>query len=73
MPQDGKARADAAPAKPALLAVLDDDDHVFLRTIVSQAAQALDRARHFESERAIAETLQRSVLAAALPRGSRPG
>ena len=47
---------------------LDDDDHVFLRTIASQGAQALDRARHFETERSIAETLQRSVLPAALPR-----
>lgn len=47
---------------------LDDDDHVFLRTIASQGAQALDRARHFESERSIAETLQRSVLPVALPR-----
>jgi serine phosphatase RsbU (regulator of sigma subunit)/anti-sigma regulatory factor (Ser/Thr protein kinase) len=47
---------------------LDDDDHVFLQTIASQGAQALDRARHFESERSIAETLQRSVLPVALPR-----
>ena len=47
---------------------LDDDDHVFLRTVASQGAQALDRARHFESERSIAETLQRSVLPVALPR-----
>jgi GAF domain-containing protein/anti-sigma regulatory factor (Ser/Thr protein kinase) len=47
---------------------LDDDAHVFLRTIASQGALALDRARHFESERSIAETLQRSVLPVALPR-----
>ena len=47
---------------------LDDDDHRFLRTLASQGAQALDRARHFESERSIAETLQRSVLPVALPR-----
>jgi serine phosphatase RsbU (regulator of sigma subunit)/anti-sigma regulatory factor (Ser/Thr protein kinase) len=47
---------------------LDDDDHVYLRTIANQGAQALDRARHFESERSIAETLQRSVLPVALPR-----
>jgi serine phosphatase RsbU (regulator of sigma subunit)/anti-sigma regulatory factor (Ser/Thr protein kinase) len=47
---------------------LDDDDHAFLRTVASQGAQALDRARHFDSERSIAETLQRSVLPVALPR-----
>ena len=47
---------------------LDDDDHRFLRTLASQGAQALDRARHFESERSIAETLQRSVLPVTLPR-----
>ncbi len=47
---------------------LDDDDHRFLRTLASQGAQALDRARHFDSERSIAETLQRSVLPVTLPR-----
>ena len=47
---------------------LDDGDHRFLRTLASQGAQALDRARHFESERSIAETLQRSVLPVTLPR-----
>jgi serine phosphatase RsbU (regulator of sigma subunit)/anti-sigma regulatory factor (Ser/Thr protein kinase) len=47
---------------------LDDEDRRFLRTLASQGAQALDRARHFESERSIAETLQRSVLPSALPR-----
>ena len=46
---------------------LDDDDHGFIRTLASQGAQALDRARSFESERSIAETLQRSVLPIALP------
>ncbi len=46
---------------------LEENDRVFLRTLASQGAQALDRARHFESERSIAETLQRSVLPAALP------
>jgi len=50
--------------------VLDEDDHGFIRTLVSQGAQALDRARAFESERSIAETLQRSVLPAALPQVS---
>ena len=47
---------------------LGDDDRRFLRTLGSQGAQALDRARHFESERSTAETLQRSILPAALPR-----
>ena len=47
---------------------LDDDDHRFLRTLASQGAQAVDRARHFDSERSIAETLQRSVLPVTLPR-----
>ena len=47
---------------------LDDDDRRFLGTLGSQGAQALDRARHFESERSIAETLQRSVLPSVLPR-----
>ena len=49
-------------------AALGSDDQVFLRTLMSQGAQALDRARHFESERSIAETLQRSVLPVSLPR-----
>ena len=43
------------------------EERVFLETLVSQTAQALDRARHFESERTIAETLQRSVLPVSLP------
>ena len=47
---------------------LDEDGRRFLWTLGSQGAQALDRARHFESERSIAETLQRSVLPSALPR-----
>ena len=47
---------------------LDDDHRRFLGTLGSQGAQALDRARHFESERSIAETLQRSVLPSVLPR-----
>lgn len=48
--------------------VLDSGDRRFIETLTSQGAQALDRARHFESERSIAETLQRSVLPVALPR-----
>ncbi|HEX4746428.1 MAG TPA: SpoIIE family protein phosphatase [Gaiellaceae bacterium] len=47
---------------------LGDDDRVFLETLANQGGQALDRARHFEAERSIAETLQRSVLPVALPR-----
>ena len=48
--------------------VLGPDDRVFLQTLAGQGAQALDRARQFELERSIAETLQRSVLPVALPR-----
>jgi anti-sigma regulatory factor (Ser/Thr protein kinase)/GAF domain-containing protein len=47
---------------------LDADGRRFLGTLGSQGAQALDRARHFDSERSIAETLQRSVLPSVLPR-----
>jgi serine phosphatase RsbU (regulator of sigma subunit)/anti-sigma regulatory factor (Ser/Thr protein kinase) len=48
--------------------ILSADDRVFVETLAGQGAQALERARHFESERSIAETLQRSVLPVALPR-----
>jgi serine phosphatase RsbU (regulator of sigma subunit)/anti-sigma regulatory factor (Ser/Thr protein kinase) len=47
---------------------LSRDDRALVEALASQAAQALDRARHFESEQTIAETLQRSVLPVALPR-----
>ncbi len=47
---------------------LSRDDRTFVETLASQVAQALDRARHFESERTIAETLQRTVLPESLPR-----
>jgi serine phosphatase RsbU (regulator of sigma subunit)/anti-sigma regulatory factor (Ser/Thr protein kinase) len=47
--------------------VMATEERVFLETLASQTAQALDRARHFESERTIAETLQRSVLPVSLP------
>ncbi len=43
-------------------------DRRFVETLAGQAAQALDRASLFESEQTIAETLQRSVLPASLPR-----
>jgi serine phosphatase RsbU (regulator of sigma subunit)/anti-sigma regulatory factor (Ser/Thr protein kinase) len=46
---------------------LPGEERRFLESLVEQAAQALDRARHFESERTIAETLQQSVLPATLP------
>jgi serine phosphatase RsbU (regulator of sigma subunit)/anti-sigma regulatory factor (Ser/Thr protein kinase) len=47
---------------------LSDEEQTFLESLAGQASQALERARHFESERTIAETLQRSVLPEALPR-----
>src|SRR6478735_3887068 len=46
---------------------LGPDDLRFVAALAGQAAQALDRARRFESERRIAETLQQSVLPASLP------
>ena len=42
-------------------------DREWLTTLVSQGAQALDRAGRFETERGIAETMQRSVLPERLP------
>ena len=47
---------------------LSGEDRAFIESTAGQAALALDRARIFESERATAETLQRSVLPASLPR-----
>ena len=47
--------------------VLNDEERSFVQTLASQAAQAFERARQFESERTIAETLQRSVLPVSLP------
>lgn len=46
---------------------MSGEERRFVESLVEQAAQALDRARHFESERTIAETLQQSVLPASLP------
>jgi serine phosphatase RsbU (regulator of sigma subunit)/anti-sigma regulatory factor (Ser/Thr protein kinase) len=46
---------------------LTDDERSFVQTLASLAAQAFERARQFESERTIAETLQRSVLPVSLP------
>ena len=50
---------------PMLLSV---EDRAIVEALAGQAALALDRARRFESERAIVETLQRSVLPVSLPR-----
>ena len=47
---------------------LGGEDRVALEVLAGQAAQALDRAGRYESEQAIAETLQRSVLPDSLPR-----
>ncbi|HXG76163.1 MAG TPA: SpoIIE family protein phosphatase [Gaiellaceae bacterium] len=49
-------------------AELTPDDVRFVEALAGQAAQALERASHYESERTIAATLQRSVLPARLPR-----
>ncbi|MGH3066278.1 MAG: SpoIIE family protein phosphatase [Gaiellaceae bacterium] len=47
---------------------LGREDRTFIESTAGQAALALDRARAFDSQRATAETLQRSVLPASLPR-----
>jgi len=44
------------------------DELSFVVSLAGQAAQALERAAHFESEQTIAATLQRSVLPTTLPR-----
>jgi len=44
------------------------DERRLLESLAGQAAQALARATHLETEQTIAETLQRSVLPATLPR-----
>jgi serine phosphatase RsbU (regulator of sigma subunit)/anti-sigma regulatory factor (Ser/Thr protein kinase) len=46
---------------------IGDEELRFVRAMAEVAAQALDRARQFESEQTVAETLQRSVLPASLP------
>jgi serine phosphatase RsbU (regulator of sigma subunit)/anti-sigma regulatory factor (Ser/Thr protein kinase) len=48
--------------------LVTEDERRYVETLAGQAALALDRASHFESERTIAETLQRSVLPVSLPR-----
>ena len=47
---------------------LAPEERRFVEALVGQAAQTLDRATSFETEQTIAETLQRSVLPASLPR-----
>jgi serine phosphatase RsbU (regulator of sigma subunit)/anti-sigma regulatory factor (Ser/Thr protein kinase) len=47
---------------------LAPDERRFVESLAGQAAQALDRATHYEIEQTIAETLQRSVLPVSLPR-----
>jgi serine phosphatase RsbU (regulator of sigma subunit)/anti-sigma regulatory factor (Ser/Thr protein kinase) len=51
--------------------LLPDEERRFLESLAAQAAQALERARHFELERTIAETLQRSLLPGRLPHSER--
>ena len=47
---------------------LGDEEAALVETMAGLANQALERATRYESERTIAETLQRSVLPASLPR-----
>jgi GAF domain-containing protein/anti-sigma regulatory factor (Ser/Thr protein kinase) len=59
--------AGAAPLGVAVLAWtqpgrLVDDERSFLEAVAAQCGLALDRARRYEGERVVAETLQRSVL-----------
>ncbi len=51
--------------EPHLLSV---EEREFVESLALQAAQALARATHLETEQTIAETLQRSFLPASLPR-----
>ena len=48
-------------------ATLSGADREWLLTLVSQGEQAVDRAGRYETERGIAETMQRSVLPESLP------
>jgi GAF domain-containing protein/anti-sigma regulatory factor (Ser/Thr protein kinase) len=59
----GLLTASWAEARP-----LSADERGFVTSLAGQAAQALERAGHFESEQTIAATLQRSVLPTTLPR-----
>ena len=44
-----------------------EQDRAFLRSLAQQCAQAIDRARLYEHEHRVAETLQRAFLPAGLP------
>ncbi len=64
--------AGAAPLGVAVFAWnqpgrLVDDERTFLEAVVAQCGLALDRARRYEGERVVAETLQRSVLPETVP------
>jgi GAF domain-containing protein/anti-sigma regulatory factor (Ser/Thr protein kinase) len=64
--------AGAAPLGVAVFAWsqparLVEDERAFLEAVVSQCGLALDRARRYEGERVVAETLQRSVLPETVP------
>jgi serine phosphatase RsbU (regulator of sigma subunit)/anti-sigma regulatory factor (Ser/Thr protein kinase) len=64
--------AGAAPLGVAVLAWtqpgrLVDDERAFLEAVAAQCGLALDRARRYEGERVVAETLQRSVLPETVP------
>ena len=47
---------------------LSSDERRFVQILAGLTSDALERTRYFESERTIAETLQRSVLPTSLPR-----
>lgn len=57
----------ALALRPPSTRRISNADREWLTTLVSQGAQALDRAGRYEMERSIAETLQRSVLPERLP------
>ncbi|HKY24491.1 MAG TPA: SpoIIE family protein phosphatase [Gaiella sp.] len=63
--------AGAAPLGVAVFAwsqrKLADDERAFLEAVVAQCGLALDRARRYEGERVVAETLQRSILPETVP------
>ena len=64
--------AGAAPLGLAVLAWsqpgrLVDDERAFLEAVAAQCGLSLDRARRYEGERVVAETLQRSVLPETVP------
>ncbi len=50
---------------------LDDEERTFLDAAAAQCSQALERARLYDQEHLVAITLQRSLLAGAVPRDPR--